>query len=157
VILLAIFLVHPQPGLLTSGTAAPPIVLDTDTGSRLDVLKSASPRPVAVEFFETSCVDCQEDAAAVCGLATGFPDVMVVAVDAGNDTAAALQAFAARYMAAPCPVTLLVDPRQNVSHDYQVAVVPTVYVVDKSGKIAYGGVGAAGIQGTAGALRTLHA
>lgn len=157
VILLAIFLVHPQPGLLPSGTAAPPLVLDTDAGSRLDVLKSASQKPVTVEFFEATCGDCQQDATAVCRLAAGFSDVMVVAVGAGNEAAATLQAFAARYMAAPCPVILLVDPLQRASHDYQVSVVPTVYVVDKNGKIAYGGVGATGIQGVAGALRALHA
>ena len=155
---LVVFLVHPsQPPLLAKGTAAPSIALTSDTGERLDVLVMAAHHPVVVEFFETSCASCEQDAQSVCSVSTAFPDATVVAVGAGGEAAPALRAFAAKHLLPPCRVTVLVDSGRRVAHAYQAAVVPTVYVIDRSGNIAYGGVGAAGIHGIASVLRQLHA
>ena len=156
-IFLAIVLVHTEPPLLARGTDAPAIVLQSDTGVRVDVLRGAAHHAVVVEFFETACVSCQHGAPALCAAGAGFPDVTIVAVDAGAEAAPALRAFVARYLPSSCNATVLVDPAQSVSHAYRAAVVPTVYVVDRNGKIAYGGVGPAGIDGLAAALRQLHA
>ena len=154
---LVILLVHPSPPLLSTGTAAPAIVLKSDTGQRLDVLAVAAHHPVVVEFFEESCVSCQQDAQTLCAASNAFPEVTVVAVDAGGAPASALQTFATKYLTPPCHVTVLVDPSQRAAHDYQAAVVPTVYVIDSNRKISYGGVGASGIHGVAAALRRLNA
>lgn len=155
---LVILLVHPsQPPLLADGTGAPSIVLASDTGRRLDVLALAALHPVVVEFFETSCVSCEQDAEPLCAVSNAFPDVTVVAVGAGGEAAPALRAFEAKYLQPPCRVTVLVDPGRTVAHAYQAAVVPTVYVIDRSGHIAYGGVGVAGIHGVAAMLHQLHA
>lgn len=148
---------HPSPPLLATGAAAPAIALQSDTGQSLDVLAMSAHHPAVVAFFETSCAVCQQDAEALCAASNAFPGVAVVAVDAGGASASALLAFAAQYLMPPCHVTVLVDPRKSAAHSYQVAVVPTIYVIDSNRKIAYGGVGAGGIHGVAAVLHQLNA
>src|SRR4029077_6897324 len=62
VIFLAIVLVHTQPPLLANGTVAPPIVLESDAGQKIDVLRGAAHHAVVLEFFETACVTCEQRA-----------------------------------------------------------------------------------------------
>ena len=146
---------HPQPPLLAMGTAAPAIVLQTTDGATDDVLHSASARPIAVEFIETGCVTCQQEAPSLCALQAMLPEALVVAVDAGRAGASQVAAYGQRYQEAACAVTLLVDPKAAVSQSYEITVVPTVYVIDKNGKIAFAGVGKAGIDGVGQVLRRL--
>jgi peroxiredoxin len=148
-------LVHPSPPMLQVGSPAPAIALRTIGGQSDNVLPSADHHPVVVEFIEAGCVTCQQEAAALCRLGVTYTHVTFVAVDAAADPAAAVQGFAARYLSPGCTTMVLLDPGLPVSRSYDVRVVPTVYVVDSSGKIAYGGLGASGIEGVAPVLQRL--
>jgi thiol-disulfide isomerase/thioredoxin len=152
---LVVLLVHPQPPLLAVGNAAPPIVLMTSSGVGDDVIRSAGQRPVAVEFFETSCPTCQQKAPSLCALQATLPQAVIVGVNAAREPATALNAYAQRYQGANCNITLLADPNGTVNQSYEISVVPTVYVIDKNGKIAYAGIGAQGIDGLKAVLQRL--
>jgi peroxiredoxin len=147
--------VHPQPQLLATGTVAPPIVLTSAAGQQVNALEAATAHRLVIEFFDVECETCQRQAAELCGIAARHPADVFVAVDAARESATALSAYARHYHPAPCPVTLLVDPGLKVTRAYRAAVVPTVYVVDARGTIAYGAVGPAGIDGAEPALRRL--
>jgi thiol-disulfide isomerase/thioredoxin len=142
-----VLLVHPQPPLLAVGTVAPPIVLKTPDGVSLDVIHAAGQRPVAVEFFETTCLTCQQEAPSLCALQAMLPQTIFVAVNGARESSSAMKTYAQRYQGAGCNITLLADPNGAVNQSYEITVVPTVYVIDKNGKIAYAGVGASGIDG----------
>ena len=152
---LLVFLVHPQPPQLAAGTSAPQITLQSVGGAAMNANAAAAHHALVVEFIETTCETCQRNAAVLCSLAARFPQDVFVAVDAGGESAAAVAGFAAAHEPAGCRVTLLLDPGLKVTHAYEAAVVPTVYVVDSSGKIAYGGVGSDGIAGLAAVLQRL--
>jgi peroxiredoxin len=155
ILFLLVFFIHPQPPLLATGAAAPAIALQTADGRRVDVFAAASHGPVLIQFFDTVCVNCREQQVALCTLAASFPRASVVEVDAGRESAAAVGAYAHANVAAPCRVTLLVDPGATVSQRYAITVVPTYYVVDSAGHIAFGGVGATGLAAAQPVLRQL--
>ena len=152
---LIVLLVHPTPPMLQAGTPAPSIALRTAGGQPDNVLQRANHRPVVVEFIEAGCVTCQQEAPALCRLGVTYPQVTFAAIDAAGESAAALQQFAARYQSPGCATAVLLDPGLQVSRAYDVRVVPTVYVIDSAGKIAYGGLGAQGIEGVAAVLQRL--
>ena len=149
------FFVHPQPPQLAVGSAAPQITLRSVSGQTVNATAAAAHHALVVEFIETSCTTCQRDAGTVCGLASHFGQDTFVAVDAGGESAAAVSAFAAAHEPSGCGVTLLLDPGLQVTHAYEAAVVPTIYVVDSGGRIAYGGVGSDGIAGVQAVLQRL--
>jgi thiol-disulfide isomerase/thioredoxin len=146
-LVLVVFLVHPQPPLLAVGASAPPIVLKNADGVSVDVLHAAAQRPVAVEFFETTCPTCQQQAPSLCALQAMLPQTVIVAVNAARESSSVLKTYAQRYQGAGCNITVLADPNGTVNQSYEITVVPTVYVIDKNGKIAYAGVGASGVDG----------
>lgn len=148
-----VLVVHPQAPLLSMGSAAPPINLTSDTGQPVNALQAAAHNALVIEFFDIECATCQRQAPALCSIAARHASDVFVAVDAANESASALRAYRMRYLAPPCPVTLLVDPGLKVSRAYQAAVVPTLYVVDSTGKIASAAVGPAGVDGLEAALR----
>jgi len=130
--------------------AAPPIRLSDADGGSLDVLGAAGGRPVLVEFLDTACSVCQREVPAVCRLAAVHPGLYVVAIDAVGEDAARLRQFRHDQGTGCIHFPLLVDPGARVTHTYSVSAVPTVYVLDASGRIAYSGVGAAGVEAAAG-------
>ena len=147
--------VHPQPPQLAQGTVAPQITLRTVAGQTMNANAAAAHHALVVEFFETTCETCQRDAPTLCRLATRFPDDVFVAVDAGDEPATAVGGFAALRQPAGCAVAVLLDPGLKVTHAYEAAVVPTVYVVGADGRIAYGGAGSDGIAGLEAVLQRL--
>lgn len=150
-----VLVIHLQPQLLAAGTTAPAIVLQSDTGQRVDGLAAAAHHNLVVAFFDTQCDTCERQAAQLCTLAEQHAADVFVAVDAGGESRSAVAAYGRANHPPPCPVTLLLDPGLSVSRAYRAAVVPTVYVVDSSGKIAYGAVGSAGVGGLDATLRQL--
>lgn len=150
-----VLVVHLQPQLLAAGSTAPAIVLQSSAGQRVDALVAAAHHNLVVEFFDTQCDTCRRQAAALCSVARQRPAVVFVAVDAGGENRSAVAAYGRVNHPPPCPVTLLLDPGLSVSRAYRAAVVPTVYVVDSSGKIAFGAVGSAGVDGLDVTLRRL--
>ncbi len=155
VLFLLVLLVHPEPPLLAPGSSAPAITLDSAAGQRETVVGGGVHHPVVAAFIETACVTCQQQAPALCRVASSFPRASVVLVDSGEDPQNALLSFTSRYLPAGCDATLYADPGLDVSKAYQVRVVPTVYVIDASGTITYGGLGGTGVAGLDGALQRL--
>jgi peroxiredoxin len=146
VLLLAILYVHPTPQLLQVGSSAPAIRLHDATGASVTAVPSPSRRPIVLAFFEPSCATCQEKARLLCTIRSRYPTVEVAMIDSGGTDAAAAQAFTSRYVGG-CGVPFLLDRDLTVSRSYAVSVVPLAYVVDSHGKISYGGIGAAGMNG----------
>ena len=154
-LVLVVLLVHPQPPLLATGSAAPAIVLRDAGGVRDDVFAAAAHGPVVVHFFAAGCTTCQRQVPAVCSLQRAFPMATVVGVDASREPASAVLAYGRRYLTPDCNVRLLVDPGARVSQAYAITVVPTAYVVDGAGRIVGAGLGASAVDGAAHALRQL--
>lgn len=154
---LLVALVHPQAPLLSTGTAAPPIDLTSNTGQRVNALQAAAGHALVVEFFDVECDTCKRQAPQLCSIAARNPSDVFVAVDAANEGTGALTAFARNNLPQPCPVALLIDPGTQVSRAYHAAVVPTLYVVDGSGRIASAAVGPAGVDGLEAVLHRLGA
>ena len=146
---------HPPPPVLPAGSVAPSIVLQTVDGTRFSALPPPVAHALVLDFFQGMCSTCQQKADTLCSLANTFPKLTVAAIDSGGESTASVKAFAQRFFSR-CSITVLLDPGLRVTRNYQVSVVPTVYVVDMSGKIAYGDVGASGIDGLAAALRGLR-
>jgi len=144
ILALAILFIHPSAQLLPDGSAAPALKLRDATGLTLTVVPSPAHQPVVIEFFASNCVTCQQESGTLCRIAATNSAASVVAVNAGRETAATVAAYARRYSA--CAVPFLVDPGGGVSRNYEAAVVPTIYLIDRHGSIVYGGVGAPGIE-----------
>ena len=147
--------VRPAAQLLPLGAAAPPLTLTDTTGKRLNALQAAAHHNLVIDFFDTQCDTCKGQSAELCGVAQQHGSDVFVAVDAGGEAAAAVSSYAQTNFPSPCPVTALPDPTRSVSRAYRAAVVPTVYVVDSGGKIAYAAVGSAGVDGLAATLQRL--
>jgi thiol-disulfide isomerase/thioredoxin len=127
--------------LLPVGSAAPSFHLVADDGGSRDF---PTGRATVLEFFETGCPHCQATAPALCRLATAQPATDILLVDAALEDATALRAYRARFFGhcqAADRLALLLDPGDRVTHLYRVTVVPTIYVVDARGRIAFAGVG----------------
>ena len=152
---LLVLVIHPQPQLLAAGTRAPAIRLESIAGEQVDALAAAAHHSLVVEFFDTQCDTCARQEGLLCSLAGQHAADVFVAVDAAGETRSAVAAYGRDNQPAGCPVTLLLDPGLGVSRAYRAAVVPTLYVVDSSGKIAFGAVGSAGVDGLDPTLRQL--
>ena len=147
--------VRPSAQLLPLGTAAPPLRLMSTTGQPVNALQAAAHHSLVVSFFDTQCDTCRSQAPQLCSVAQNRSDDVFIAVDAGGESAAALRAYAQSAFSSPCRVTVLADPARTVSRAYRAAVVPTVYVVDSGGKIAYAAVGSDGVNGLPATLQRL--
>lgn len=154
-LLFAMVVLRPQPQLLPLGTTPPVIQLSDDAGTTVSVPSIAAGRPLVVEFFATSCPVCQHEAISVCDVAQRHPRAQVVAVEAEGHSPSEIHAFRQQY-APQCSFPQLVDPQSSAAHSWSVNVVPTVYVLDSSGKITYAGSGADGVAGLDAALVALH-
>lgn len=148
-------MIRPQPQLLALGAPAPAIVLQSITGDRIDALAAAAHHNLVVQFFDTQCDTCARQAAQLCSVAQRHGADTVVAVDAAGESSAAVADYGRAHQPSTCPVTLLLDPGLGVSRSYRAAVVPTVYVVDSNGKIAFAAVGSAGVDGLDSTLQHL--
>ncbi len=147
------------PRLLAGGTAAPAISAKAASGQAVSLLGAANPppRPVVLEFFETTCTVCRQEVQPMCQAHTQHPGADFYGVDAAREDAATVSDFA-RTQAGGCTGwPLLLDPSSGILRAYSVTVVPTVYVIDTRGRVAYTGTGAGGVDGLAAALHSLGA
>ena len=126
--------------LLAVGTAAPPIVLRDDHGVMHDVVTEAHGKPVLVDFFATDCENCTAEVPALCSLVRAHTDLYVVAVEAGDHSAADVAAFARNNGGGCLGIPLLLDPGRTVSSSYEVVDVPAAYLL-RNAKVAAAGLG----------------
>jgi thiol-disulfide isomerase/thioredoxin len=147
------------PRLLPGGTAAAAISADASTGEHVTAFATGAPptRPVVVEFFETTCAVCRQEVAPMCQVKAQHPGVDFYGIDAARENAATVNDFRRTQANGCTDWPLLLDPRSDLLRAYSVSVVPTVYVIDTRGRIAYAGTGAGGVDGLATALRNLGA
>jgi peroxiredoxin len=147
------------PRLLPGGTAAPAVTATAADGSTVTLFGPGHPpaRPVVIEFFETTCAICRQEVTPLCQAKQQHPGADFYSIDAAREDAATVNGFRSGQGGGCIDWPLLLDPRSDILRAWSVAVVPTVYVVDTHGRIAYAGTGAGGVDGLATALRTLGA
>jgi thiol-disulfide isomerase/thioredoxin len=142
---------HP---LLPGGAPAPPIVLHAaGTGQRHDVLTERQGHPFVLEFFETTCAICQREVKPMCDIHSRHPAIAFYGVDAARENSDTVSRFAQTQAGGCTDWPLLLDPQSTVLRSYTVTVVPTIYLVDARGRVAYTGTGEAGVSGLDDALR----
>jgi peroxiredoxin len=147
------------PRLLPGGTAAPAISATAASGEQVALFGAANPppRPVVLEFFETTCAVCQQEVGAMCQTHAQHGGADFYGIDAAREDAGAVNGFRRSQSGGCTSWPLLLDPGSSILRSYSVTVVPTVYVIDTRGRVAYTGTGAGGVEGLATALRSLGA
>jgi len=145
------------PRLLPGGATAPAITATSSGGDHVALLaRGTTPaHPIVVEFFETTCAVCQQEVAPICKVARQHPDVAFYGIDAAREDAAAVNGFKQSQGKGCIDWPLLLDPRSDLLRAYSVTAVPTVYVIDINGRVAYAGTGAGGVSGLDAALRNI--
>jgi peroxiredoxin len=148
---------HISHPLLPGGAAAPRIRLQDTAGNHHDVLAESSGGVVVLEFFETTCAVCQHEVSPMCAAQRRHPGVAFFGLDAARENAAAVEGFRHSQGGGCTGWPLLLDPASAVLRSYSVTVVPTVYVLDAKGRVAYTGTGEAGVSGLDQALAQVEA
>ena len=145
------------PRLLPGGTTAPAISAASSTGDHVAPVIAGTPpaRPLVVEFFETTCAVCRQEVAPLCQVKAQHPGADFYSIDAAREDAATVNGFRRSQGNGCTDWPLLLDPKSDLLRAYSVTVVPTVYVIDTHGRIAYAGTGQGGVDGLATALRSL--
>jgi len=125
---------------LEVGDDAPPFVL-TDLDRNYVFSKNLFGQGwILVDFYSTTCVACNEELPYIEDLYekrkdSGF-DVVVLATD--SEGSAVVKPFFAQR---PSPLTILLDRYQKAVENYGVEALPTVFLVNPEGKIAYTSTG----------------
>ena len=97
-------------------------------------------RVVIVNFWATWCPPCREEMPAMEGAweVLQDEDIMMLAIDVGEDEDT-IFAFTADY---PVTFPLLLDRDSNVIQQWPVRGLPTTFIVDPQGRLAYRAIGA---------------
>jgi len=136
-----------NPNLLAVGSKAPAFTLKTPEGKRVS-LAGYRGKAVLLEFFATWCPHCDAEAPHLRDLFASRPRsrYALVAVNADGEDAASVYAYD-RYFGLASPT--LLDPSSQpgsfhnqgaagpVTTRYQVQAYPTLYVLDRNGRITW--------------------
>ena len=142
----------PRPALLTAGTAAPDWRLKTPDGDTVS-LASLRGNVVVMDFWATWCGPCMIAMPGVQRVHEHFRDqpVKVIGVSCmetpGGDPA--------RYMRKKEYTYSLLLDGDGVADAYNVSSIPTFYVVDQQGRIAFSSVGAGSEEGMTSVIEKL--
>ena len=128
--------------LLPAGTTAPNFTLSKLDGSVVS-LASLKGKVVLVDFWATWCPPCRESMPVIENIYRSLkPQGLVVLSVNTSDNHDAMQTFLAAHP--EYTTTMLFDPNrhpQEIGDFYQVTGIPTLYVLDKQGKVAASFVG----------------
>jgi cytochrome c biogenesis protein CcmG, thiol:disulfide interchange protein DsbE len=111
---------------------APPLPRQAIAGPEVG-LAALRGRPVLINFFASWCVPCQQEAAAIASFAASPAGRgHLIGVDTGDTSIKDGREFVARY---GWRFSVLNDSNSTTANDYEIAGLPTTYVVDASGRI----------------------
>ncbi len=119
---------------------APALVLK-DVEGQLHDLASLKGKVVLVNFWATWCPPCRREMPSMDRLARKLAGTSftVLAVDIGED-ADTIQAFVSQLDATPS-FPILLDPHARMMQTWKISGLPTTYLIDPQGRIAYSAVG----------------
>ncbi|HSQ29119.1 MAG TPA: TlpA disulfide reductase family protein [Gemmatimonadaceae bacterium] len=125
---------------LEVGSKAPPAKVHTLDGKEADLAQYIGKTPVLIEFWATWCPNCAEleptmlEVAKKYGQRVKFVGVAVSV----NETPARVKAFVAKH---GLPGDQYFDTRGDASGAYDAPATSYVVLIDKTGKVAYTGLG----------------
>lgn len=118
---------------LKKGSVIPQIVYDDPQGKKIDI-KSFNGKYVLVDFWASWCGPCRKAIPAIKELYSAYKDkgFEVLSVSVDTDNAAWRKAMADEQM----PWTQVLSPDKNKTlSDFMIVGIPTLYLVDRQGKI----------------------
>lgn len=128
-----------QPALVEK--PAPDFRASTIDGHDVSLADFRGQKNVVVAFWASWCGPCRLEMAALTRFYrnnhTDSSDFEILAVSIDEDPKDATEFATAQKLRFP----VLLDPRQKVANAFQVGGIPTMFIVDKSGKITYGHIG----------------
>lgn len=118
--------------------AAPGLVLPDASGDHWQ-LQDFTGRVVLINFWASWCTPCLEEIPSLNALAAQFEakDLQVIAVNVGENRR---RVETVSRQLALRPIVLL-DIDSNVFHDWQAAVLPASYIVDRQGRLRFQAIG----------------
>jgi thiol-disulfide isomerase/thioredoxin len=118
----------------TLGDAAPPVVLET-TGGQTVSLADLRGKVVYVDFWASWCAPCRRSFPWMNAMQQKYGDkgfaILAVNVDRKREDAA-------RFLSStPAQFTVLLDPEGKTPQAWQVKAMPSSYLVDAQGRVAF--------------------
>ncbi len=151
VLLAAPEMVPPQKAELL-GHSAPEVTLTLADGktTKLSDLKG---KPVVLSFWASWCGPCRKELPALAALAAKRGDVHFLAVNVDRDRAPAEKFL--KELKLPLPIAF--DPDSAVVSQFDVVVMPTMFMVDKNGTVKFRKTGFAADKGLVELIAALDA
>lgn len=131
------FAAHPAYALPQTGSQAPDFTLQTMDGDTV-TLSSLQGKKVLLDFFATWCPPCREELKEINEIVRDYPqdsyEILCISVDRSVKT---VQGFMKKNKYA---MTVLFD-NNNIAGHYGVSGIPSLFLIDESGAIAWGQAG----------------
>ena len=128
-----------QPTLVN--IRAPDFWASTPDGRTVSLADFRGRKNVVISFWASWCAPCGAELSALNKFYqsnhTASSDFEILAISVDLDTAAATHFAIAQKLIFP----VLLDPSQRVARAYEEKGLPTMFIIDKSGKITYGHLG----------------
>ena len=126
---------------VSSRPTAPPLVLPDEEGKKTWRLSELRGKVVLVNFWATWCPPCRKELPSMERLWRQLKDqgLVVLGVNVAEDDNAVF-AFS-NGLETPLTFPLLLDEDGTVTQSWPVQGLPTTYLVDKQGRIAFGAIG----------------
>ncbi len=126
---------------ISSLPAAPPLALPDEEGKKTWRLSELRGKVVLVNFWATWCPPCRKELPSMERLWRQFKDqgLVVLGVNVAEDGNAVF-AFS-NGLETPLTFPLLLDEDGTVTQSWPVQGLPTTFLVDKQGRIAFGAIG----------------
>jgi len=125
---------------LPTGVKAPEFALTTTSGKPVTLSELTKRGPAVLAFFKVSCPTCQYAFPYIERLFQAHKSEPISFLGISQDNAADTQAFLKQY-GVTFPVAIDDPKRYIVSNAYKLTNVPTIYLVDRDGKIQVSSVG----------------